>query len=210
MAGTIDVLLVFTAGIFAGGFLKHCLCSIVQIELEESSPFVECASGLLYVLVIMTVGWTVTGALFCICTSVLLAVGIVDQKTFEIPIGCSILIGVLGCIHFFLDLPHWHVYLAGLFTSSSLLGAAYFFSKGKGMGGGDIKLMAAAGFLLGWENVLLALFVGAASGAVIHILLMRFRKKGRVLAFGPYLAFGIFTAMLYGEEILGQHLLIFG
>ena len=210
MADTIDVLLALIAGIFAGGFLKHCLCSAVQIELKESYPFVECASGMLYVLVILATGWTVTGGIFCICTSALLAAGIVDQKTFEIPIGCSILIGILGCIHFFLDLPHWQEYLVGFFTAGSLLGAAYFFSKGKGMGGGDIKLMAAAGLLLGWENVMLALFIGAASGAVIHILLMRFQKKDRVLAFGPYLAFGIFTAMLYGEEILGQHLLIFG
>ena len=210
MADTIDVLLALTAGIFAGGLLKHYLCSVVQIELEESYPFVECASGMLYVLVILAAGWTVTGGLFCICTSALLAAGIADQKTFEIPIGCSILIGILGCIHFFLDLPHWQEYLAGLFAASSLLGAAYFFSKGKGMGGGDIKLMAAAGLLLGWENVILALFIGSASGAVIHILRMRFQKKDRVLAFGPYLAFGIFTAMLYGDGIFGQHLLIFG
>lgn len=210
MADTIDVLIAFTAGIFAGGFLKHCLCSVVQIELDESYPFIECASGMLYVLVILAVGWTVRGGLFCICTSTLLAAGITDQKTFEIPIGCSILIGILGCIHFFLDLPHWQEYLAGLFATASLLGAAYFFSKGKGMGGGDIKLMAAAGLLLGWENVMLALFIGAVSGAIIHILLMCFQRKGRVLAFGPYLAFGIFTAMLYGDRILGQHILIFG
>ncbi|MBD5546578.1 MAG: prepilin peptidase [Lachnospiraceae bacterium] len=194
-----DILLIFTAGIFFGSFLKRCLCIVWQIKIEERYPFVECANGLLYVLVLLAAGWTVKGGFFCICTSVLLAVGIADQKTFEIPIGCNMLIGILGGIHLLLDLPHWQEYLAGLFAASGLLGAAYFLSKGKGIGGGDIKLMAAAGLLLGWENIMLALFIGSVSGAVIHILRMRFQRKDRVLAFGPYLAFGIFTAMLCGE-----------
>ena len=64
MVDTIDVLLALAVGISAGSFLKHCLCSIVQIELKESYPFVECASGMLYVLVILATGWTVTGGLF--------------------------------------------------------------------------------------------------------------------------------------------------
>lgn len=210
MVDTIGVLLIFAVGIFAGSFLKRCLSCIWKIEIEERYPFLECVNGMMYVLVLLETGWTVTGGLFCICASVLLTVGIVDQKTFEIPIGCNILIGIMGSIHFFLDLSHWQEYMVGLSAAGGLLGAAYFLSKGKGIGGGDVKLMAAAGLLLGWENMILALFIGAVLGAVIHILRMRFQKKDRVLAFGPYLAFGVFTAMLYGDGILSRRLLIFG
>ena len=69
--------------------------------------------------------------------------------------------------------------------------------------------MAAAGLLLGWQNILLALMIGSIAGSVIHLTLMKVQGKDRVLAFGPYLAFGIFTAMLYGNEIITWYLSMF-
>ena len=65
----------------------------------------------------------------------------------------------------------------------------YWITKGRGIGGGDIKLMAAAGLLLGWQNILLSLMIGSIAGSVIHLALMKIQGKDRVLAFGPYLAF---------------------
>ena len=73
---------------------------------------------------------------------------------------------------------------------------------GKGIGGGDIKLMASAGLLLGWQKIILALFIGSVAGSLIHVTLMELKGKERILAFGPYLAMGIFAAMLYGEKII--------
>ena len=79
----------------------------------------------------------------------------------------------------------------------------YWITRGNGIGGGDIKLMAAAGLLLGWKEILLALVIGSVAGSVIHL------KKDRVLAFGPYLALGIFFAMLYGNAIITWYLRLF-
>ncbi|MDE5907590.1 MAG: A24 family peptidase [Lachnospiraceae bacterium] len=203
-------LLAFALGIAAGCLLRRFLRGMFHVQIRMRCLLLEGMSGLLYMLVFLSAGWTAVGGILCSCVSLLLAVGIVDQKTYEIPVKLNVGIGILGIIHLFLDLSCWLEYLAGMFAASGLLLMVYFLSRRKGIGGGDIKLMAASGLLLGWEKIILALFIGAVSGAVIHILLMWFRNKDRVLAFGPYLSFGIFIAMLYGDGILNKYLLILG
>jgi leader peptidase (prepilin peptidase)/N-methyltransferase len=74
------------------------------------------------------------------------------------------------------------------------------------MGGGDIKLMAAAGLLVGWKLILLAFFLGCIYGSVIHPIRMILFKQSRVLAFGPYLAAGILTAVLIGDKMIDWYL----
>ncbi len=140
--------------------------------------------------------------MFCICTSVLLVVAVVDERTFEIPPGCNILIGILGILHLLLEVSCWQECLEGMCVVSGIFLIIFYVTKGKGIGGGDIKLMAAAGLLLGRQKIMLALFIGSVAGVVIHLMRMRLKGKDKILAFGPYLAFGIFTAMLYGEKIL--------
>ena len=70
--------------------------------------------------------------------------------------------------------------------------------------------LVAAGLLLGWKGILLALAVGSVTGSVVHITLMKLKKKDRVLAFGPYLSAGIFLAMLYGRELMEWYLRLCG
>lgn len=154
----------------------------------------------------MVKGFTAESILFCICASVLIVISVIDWRTYEIPFGCNIVIGGLGIVRLILDLAHWYDYVIGFFTVSGLFMIAYWITKGKGIGGGDIKLMAAAGILLGFKNVLLALMIGSIAGSVIHLSLMKLKNKDRVLAFGPYLALGIFSSMLYGDKIIEWYL----
>lgn len=210
MAEQITALLVFAAGAFIGGGLRRGIYHIWRIRIEEPCLLVELINGLLYVLVFNAVGGSMTGGLFCICASLLLTVGILDWKTFEIPAGCNALIGVLGGIRLFLHLPDSWDYLGGMLIVSVPLFLIYIVSEGRQIGGGDIKLMASSGLLLGWKKIILALFIGASCGAVIHIFLMHIKGRGRVLALGPYLAFGIFISMLYGDGISKWYLLVFG
>lgn len=183
-----------------GGKCRHC-----GEKISVQYPLVELAGGLIYVWVAAVCGWTWESLLYCICSSTLLVVGIIDERTFEIPLGCNILIGVLGGVHLFLDMAHWLDYVAGMCMVSGLFLITYLLTKKKGIGGGDIKLMAAAGLLLGWQKILLALFIGSVAGMVIHLTLMKLRGKSGILAFGPYLAVGIFAAMLYGDAILAWY-----
>ena len=187
-----------------GGKCRNC-----KTKLSAQYPLIELLSGLIYVWVFMAKGFQPESILFCICASVLIVISVIDWRTYEIPFGCNIIIGILGIVRVFLNLAHWYDYVIGFFAVSGLLLIIYWITKGRGIGGGDIKLMAAAGLLLGWQNILLSLMIGSIAGSVIHLALMKIQGKDRVLAFGPYLAFGIFISMLYGNDIITWYLGMF-
>jgi leader peptidase (prepilin peptidase)/N-methyltransferase len=82
-------------------------------------------------------------------------------------------------------------------------------SKGRAMGGGDVKLMAATGLLLGYKNIILALVLGCVLGSIIHVALMKIQNKERMLAMGPYLSMGIYISMVCGNELVNWYLTSF-
>ena len=76
------------------------------------------------------------------------------------------------------------------------------------MGFGDVKFIAMIGAFLGWQAVLLTVFVASISGAVFGLtqkLLLR-DSWSQPLPFGPYLAVGAFVWMFYGRAILDWYL----
>jgi leader peptidase (prepilin peptidase) / N-methyltransferase len=77
----------------------------------------------------------------------------------------------------------------------------------EGMGGGDIKLAAMMGAFLGWKVVLLAIYVAVLVGGVggALLLLLRLKRLGQHLAFGPFLALGGVVAALWGRPFLGWY-----
>lgn len=190
--------------IVQGGKCRNC-----KTKLSVQYPLIELLNGLIYVWIFMVKGLCPESILFCMCASVLIVISVIDWRTFEIPFGCNIIIGILGIVRVVLDLAHWYDYVIGFFVVSGLFLIIYWITKGRGIGGGDIKLMAAAGLLLGWQNILLSLMIGSIAGSVIHLALMKIQGKDRVLAFGPYLAFGIFISMLYGNDIITWYLGMF-
>lgn len=66
----------------------------------------------------------------------------------------------------------------------------FVFRKREGMGGGDIKLLAWIGALLGWKAIPVVILVSSLLGSVIGIALALRTKGGMKYAipFGPYLA----------------------
>src|SRR5438132_330788 len=80
--------------------------------------------------------------------------------------------------------------------------------KREGMGGGDIKLIAMLGAFLGWQAVLVTIFLAAVLGASVGLTLILVRRKGRrePLPFGPFLAIGALLAMVWGDTILTWYL----
>ena len=187
-----------------GGKCRNC-----KTKLSVQYPLIEFLNGLIYVWIFIVNGLNLESVLFCICSSVLIVICVIDWRTYEIPFGCNVIIGILGIVRVISDLAHWYDYVIGFFAVSGLFWLILKISKGRAMGGGDVKLMAAAGLLLGWKEIILALMLGSIAGSIIHLTLMKVQGRDRVLAFGPYLAFGIFVAMLYGNEIITWYLNMF-
>ena len=138
-----------------------------------------------------------------------MALSVIDWKIYEIPVAFNIFIGIIGIIRLLTDLGHWQTYVIGFFAVSGFLYLLYVITNGRGIGGGDIKLMAAAGLLVGWKLIILSLGIGCLLGSVIHLILMKVRDKDRVLAFGPYLSMGIYISMVCGDQLVSWYLSMF-
>ena len=65
--------------------------------------------------------------------------------------------------------------------------------------------------MLGWINTLLAGFIGLLAGGIYasYLMVTKKSKEQSHMAFGPYLCLGIFTALLYGNEIIRVYLSFF-
>jgi leader peptidase (prepilin peptidase) / N-methyltransferase len=77
----------------------------------------------------------------------------------------------------------------------------------RSMGFGDVKLSFTLGLalgFLGWAEMVLGLFLGFLYGAVIGLILIaaRVRGKSQAVPFGPFLAAGALTAILVGTPLL--------
>lgn len=191
--------------LFSYIFLKG-KCRKCKEKISIQYPVIEALNGILYVLIFFVNGYHLESVLYCLFTSALMVLSIIDFRTYEIPSEINVFIGILGVLHILLDFSHVGEYLLGLCIVSGFLLVIYLFTKGKGVGGGDIKFMAASGLMLGVQKIVLAFILGCILGSLIHILRMRIRKADHTLAFGPYLSLGIFLSMLYGEEMIHWYL----
>lgn len=81
-------------------------------------------------------------------------------------------------------------------------------TRGKGMGGGDVKLGFFFGLMLGFPNGLLALVLSFFTGAVVALGLIAAGKKsfGQTLPFGPFLVLGSLIALFWGKQIVDIYL----
>lgn len=191
--------------LFSYLFLKG-RCRKCGQKLSAQYPIVEAANGLLYVLVIALKGATLESLLYCLLFSALLVLSVIDWRTFEIPVGLNIFIAVLGVIRLVTDYRSWILYLAGAMAVSLFLLILYIATKGRAIGGGDIKLMAACGLLLGWKKILVAFAIGCITAAVVHLIRMKVSSAGKTLAMGPYLSVGVAAAALFGEAIINWYM----
>lgn len=175
-------------------------------KISVQYPIIELLNGLLWGGLIYVNGFSVTGVCYCMAASALLVLSLVDWRTYEIPIGCNAVILAAGLINLWFHREQWLTYAIGFASVSGFLLLILLASKGRAIGGGDVKLMAAAGLLIGWQNIILAFSAGCIAGSIIHPVLMKLKGNDRVLAFGPYLSLGIGFSMMCGQKLVGWYI----
>jgi len=80
-----------------------------------------------------------------------------------------------------------------------------------GLGGGDVKLMAAVGFYLGWKLTLWSMLLASVIGGFAGIMILA-SGKGKLkteIPFGPILVVGIISSVLFGDEMIRWYLGLF-
>lgn len=193
--------------VFSYLFLKG-KCRYCSAKISIRYPLVESLNALLFLLCYLRFGLSIHLIPKLILCSVLLVISAIDIDTQEIPNGAVILIIILGIANVFSDPGlDWKQGLIGFFAASVPMLIIALISNG-GMGGGDIKLMAAAGLFLGWKNILIAFFFSCLIAGLTGVILIVGKKRGRKdkIPFGPFLALGILTAMFYGMDIIRWYL----
>nr|WP_276537431.1 A24 family peptidase [Bacillus infantis] len=189
-----------------GGKCRRCKAPVSFLY-----PAVELATGLLFVLAPLLMGWTLELIIAWTLISLMVIVFVSDIKYMIIPDKVLLVFAVIFLLErIFLPLSPWWDSLLGAAAGFFLLLFIAVISKG-GMGGGDIKLFAVIGLALGTKLVLLTFFFATIFGAVFGLAGMLIGKveKGKPIPFGPYIALGSLTAYFFGQRILDWYLYSF-
>lgn len=174
-------------------------------RISPQYPIIELLNGILWVLTFIYTGINITSLIYNLVISALIVLSVIDFRTFEIPVSINVYIGIMALVNIATDYEHILTYIIGMIIVSGVLYLMYFLSNGRAIGGGDVKLMAACGLLLGWKLIIVAFIFGCLYASVIHILRMVISKKDHMLAMGPYLSAGVITAMWFGSHIVNWY-----
>lgn len=185
-------------------FLKG-QCRACGMKIAWRYPLLELFTALLYVGVLVQFGLTPEAFVYLVFVSLLIIISLIDIDHQLIPDVLSvpgILVGVLTVPL----LPiRWDDSLLGMLVGAGIIwltgvvGSLVF--KKAAMGGGDIKLMAMIGAFLGWKMVLLTIFFGSITGAVLGILFKLLTGKDYI-PFGPFLSLGALLSLFIGQQVL--------
>ena len=190
--------------VFSYLFLKG-KCRKCGQPISKQYPIIEALNAVLYFVVFYVNGITFQSSIYCFVTSALLVISVIDFRTFEIPLGLTIFIGVMGIVCAAMDYKHISLYIIGMCSVGLFLEILFILSNGNWIGGGDATLMMAAGLVVGWKKIIVAFFLACILGAVIHSIRMKVSDEDHVLALGPYLAMGIYIVMNWGDKLINWY-----
>lgn len=152
-------------------------------------------------------GFTMGGVFAALLLLLLVACASADVNAGIVPDLLVIAIAVLGVVYFLaaegFSMPGLISRLIGVVCISLPMLLMSLLIKGA-FGGGDIKLMAAAGVYLGWKLTVAGAFLGLfISGfyAIFLLLLHKVGSKSRVKLV-PFLAVGLGIATLFGDKLV--------
>lgn len=173
-------------------------------------PLVELFTGLMAILIFAVYGFSFQWLVVFSAAAILICITMIDFDTMIIPNGLVIALMAPALLSFFF-FPQLGILsrVIGIFVISLPMLILVLFIP-DAFGGGDIKLMAVAGFMLGWGNTLLASFIGLLLGGAVAVVLLARKTADKHMAFGPYLCIGIMTALLFGDIIIGWYFNLFG
>ncbi|MDZ4860776.1 MAG: prepilin peptidase [Candidatus Hydrogenedentes bacterium] len=200
-------------------------CRNCKTPISWQYPLVEAITAVLFSAVFLQYGLTLATPVYMLLAAALVLVTFVDLTDWTIPNEVTypgIPLG-LACAVVTMFYPASGLVVFGppsVPIFSALLGVLigggilYLLDKAalavlgkRGMGFGDVKLLAMLGAFFGWPGVLMIMAIAAFAGAGLgYTLILLQRSKGgeeggHYIPFGPYLSFGGVVVMLFGQWI---------
>ncbi len=202
-------------------------CLKCKSKISWQYPLVELVTGILFLLSFLQVFnnficvecWQAVFLLFFywLVISWLILIFVYDAKYFLIPDKISI--PAMASVFIWQIILLWVAQdvlilqkLISLILGAVVVGGffllQFLISKGKWVGGGDIRLGVLMGLILGWQYALIALFLSYIIGMLYALVMLTLGKKKMQskIAFGCFLSTATLIVLLWGEEILNWYL----
>lgn len=187
--------------ILLGRKCRHCGAAI-----SYRYPLVEVLTGSLFALIFVQFGWSWTTLEYIVFGFGLIVVSFIDLDHMLLPDIFTLSGIVVGLVGAALN-PERSFMSAflGVLVGGGLLWAIavlyYAWRKEEGLGGGDIKLLAWIGAVLGLKSIPVVILFASLWGSFFGLALALFRGAGMKTAipFGPYLALGALFYIFFGE-----------
>ncbi|MCB0342837.1 MAG: prepilin peptidase [Pseudobdellovibrionaceae bacterium] len=184
-------------------------CRSCKAKISWRYPLVEFLMGSVFAIVFYQFGFSWLTLEYLVFAFGLIVVSFIDFDHMILPDVFTLSGVVLGLLGAALNPERefmsalWGVLMGG--GSLYLVAYIYFaLRKEEGMGGGDIKLLAWIGALLGWKSIPFVILASSLVGSVVGILIMIRSREGMKAAipFGPYLALGALIYMIGGSQLI--------
>ncbi len=195
--------------VWLGGRCRRC-----RAPIARRYPLVELLAAVLAVWLALQFGVTWRWAVYACLAFALIVVTFVDLSHRIIPDEITLpglLLGVIASG--FVPSMHgatWGVQAVMRSVLGGLVGCGSLYVTGwmgdvvfrkESLGGGDVKLLAMAGTVLGWERTVLAFFLAPLLSIGPGLVVLR-RKGDHTIPYGPFLSMAILIALVWGQPIL--------
>lgn len=173
--------------------LQRGKCSSCGQKISIFYPISEILCGLLFVFCYLSFGLSYDLIIALTFTSLLIIVMLSDYYYMIIEDSVLIIFGLLLVIEiYFIHGPSYllHQLLSALIAfliMYALKIVADFAFKKESLGGGDIKLMAIFGLMIGWQMSIITVFLSAFIALPVSIFILK-TNKNHEIPYGPFLS----------------------
>ncbi|PFJ29141.1 prepilin peptidase [Bacillus thuringiensis] len=181
-------------------------CRKCKTKISPLYPIMELITGILFAFTCYVFGLTLTTVFVLLIASMMVIITVSDITTQLIPNKILLVFSiVLIPLALYIKNVTWQGALIGFATAFGINLFILLISKGKGMGGGDIKLFLLLGTILGWKAFLTLFFVSVIIGVFVG-LGFKITKGAKEFPFGPSIALGTIITIFYGNGIINWYL----
>lgn len=187
-------------------------CSSCKTKISARYPMVELLTAILSVAVAIHFGYGAQAFVYIVLTWGLIALTFIDLDKMLLPDQITFPLVWIAMLS--------SVYGIGLAPKDAVIGAIvgylslwlvywvfYYFTGKKGFGFGDFNLLMVFGAFLGWQNVVLIIFLSSIVGAIIGgIMYFKNNRESVPIPYGPYIAIAGWIALLWGNDIIHYYL----
>lgn len=189
--------------ILLGRRCRHCRALIAW-----QYPLVELGTGIVFTLLFWRFDLTLDAFILAVFSCFLIIIFVYDWQhslILDLVTVPAMAIAVVGNL---LRGFRWHDLLLAAVIGGGFFAVQFLVSRGRWIGGGDIRLGSLMGLMLGWQQLLvaglLAYLVGAA--VALPLLILGRKQLASPIPFGTFLTAATFITFLYGQSVLYWYL----